>query len=480
MHVMRHTLTTWLWCDPVVLAAVALGCGAPDHAVANALNERAGDERHAGQPDGAAEAQRSTPQTVLERPGSPPANPTIDPRLAPVVEWMRSRAVSLEHPTRIASALANARVVGLGEATHGQHESFEAKRALTMELVRAHGFRVVAYEASAARARACDAYVQGASDDATAALQGLGMLVWRVEENAALLDDLRAWNRAVSPSDRVRIVGVDVQDPAAAAERLAELVRGRSIELADRALSIAPGIDAAVQRLWSGDIAEYERLSQLAQSVLDDVEAQRETFGASADEAALRARELRLAIGMYHSQGGRDRALAEMLVAQLRDGERAVWWAHDAHVACGALRYLGVDELAAGGHLRRALGDAYVSVGFAYGEGEFAALEQDPAGAWRFATYRTAPPPPGSLEEVLQLALGGSGFVDLRGAPNDGVVGAWLDAGHGQRWYGGYRIPADAYEQSGDAERLMPTFPRSDFDAFVFLERTSASRPTKP
>ncbi|MBK7874941.1 MAG: DUF2961 domain-containing protein [Planctomycetes bacterium] len=380
----------------------------------------------------------------------------------------------------IARALANARVVGLGEATHGQHESFETKRAITLALVREHGFRVVAYEASSARARASDAYVQGESDDLAAAMKGLGMLVWNVEENAALFEDLRAWNRSAAPADRVHLVGVDVQDPEAAAKRLAELVGAVLPDVAKSALAFAPEIEAAVPKLWRGETEEYERITKLAEGVLAAVEGAGDALGSAAGEAVLRARELRRGIGMHHSPGGRDAAMGEMLLDALEragPAAKAVLWAHDGHVTNGALRYLGSEEPATGGVLKRALGKDYVAVGFAYGAGEFHALAKDAAGTWGFTRYRTAPPPAGSLEEPFHRARPGSFFVDLRGAPREGPVAAWLDAGHGKRWYGGYGVPEDAFDQSADTTKLLPTFPRADYDALVYLERTTPSRP---
>ena len=420
--------------------------------------------------------------------------------LRPVVEWIRGHAlafdargldakgtVNADSPflvdpelAPIARALSNARVVGLGEATHGQHESFETKRALTLALVREHGFRLVAYEASASRARACDAYVQGETDDLAAALKGLGMLVWSIEENAALLEDLRAWNRAAKPAERVHVVGVDVQDPVAAAKRLAELVAVELPDVAKTAPAFAPEIEAAIPKLWRGETDEYERITQLAEGVVADVEAARERLGVVGDEAVLRAHELRRGIGMHHSPGGRDRAMGEMLLEELRragPSAKAVFWAHDGHVLHAPLRYLGSDELATGGMLARELGADYVAVGFAYGAGEFHALAKDDAGAWSFVAHSTAPPPPGSMEDAFHRARPGSFFVDLRAAPSAGPVAEWLAAGHGQRWYGGYGVPEDAFEQSKDATKLLPTFPRGDYDALVYLERTTPSRP---
>ncbi len=383
------------------------------------------------------------------------------------------------------AAWARARLVGLGEATHGQHESFELKRALSLRLIRKHGYRLVLYEASASRARACEAYVSGASDDLAAAMKGLGMLVWNVRENAAFLRDLRAWNESAKPEQRVHFAGIDVQDGDAAAARLAALIESVDAGAAKRARELASGIDTAIQKLWGGDTSEYERSSTLAQGIVDTVDAARERLGSAAAEAHARARELQLALRMHHSLGGRDRALAELALATLDAAgteARAVLWAHDAHVSRGTLRHLQSDELAMGGHLGAALGERYYALGFACGEGEFQALDRDPNGrdengSWGFRRYKIAPAPAGSVEATLAAARAESFLVDLRGAPASGAISDWLSAPHGYRWAGGYNVAADFFESSKDASKLMPMIPRVDFDGLAFLARTRAAEP---
>lgn len=377
-------------------------------------------------------------------------------------------------------AWAKARIVGLGEATHGQHESFELKRALSLRLIRKHGYRLVLYEASASRARACEAYISGASDDLTAAMKGLGMLVWNVSENAAFLRDLRAWNGTAKPGERVHFAGIDVQDGDAAAARLSQLIEAVDPDAAKRARELAAGIDGAIQKLWSGDTSEYERLSTLAQGLVDAVDAARERLAGAAAEARATARELQLALRMHHSLGGRDRALAELALAALdaAGGDaRAVLWAHNAHVSRGALSHLQSDELAMGGHLGAALGERYYALGFVVGEGEFQALDRDDKGSWGFRRYRIAPAPAGSIEAELAAARDESFLVDLRGAPTSGAISDWLSAPHGYRWAGGYNVPADFFESSKDVSKLMPMIPRVEFDGLAFLARTSAAEP---
>ncbi|MBL8693081.1 MAG: erythromycin esterase family protein [Planctomycetes bacterium] len=404
------------------------------------------------------------------------------PPMSPVAQWIAADAVDAERVGRdlgpIDARFAEARVVGLGEATHGQHEAFELKRRLTLDLIRRHGFRLVAYEASAARALACEEFIQGRSDNIEGAIAGLGMLIWNVEENETLLRDLRRWNEEAAPAERVHFVGIDVQDPTAAAQRLRVLMASPAAELAARVEALPARIEPAVAKLWSGDAAEYLSVSAEAAAIAAAVAELRVPI---APEAALRATELRHSVEMFRSPGGRDRAMAEMLLCALDaagEATKAVVWAHNQHVTKAPLRYLGSEELAMGGHLAAALGERYYSLGFLFGEGEFHANASDPAtGAWRFERYRLGPPPEESLEAPFAEARMEESILDLRAAPRLGAVGLWLDGAHGQRWFGGYNIPPDYAQAASDARRLPPTHPRGDYDGLVYLPRTTAAQP---
>lgn len=405
-----------------------------------------------------------------------------------VVEWLRTAAVSLPErepvPTAIDKVFADVRVVGLGEATHGQHESFELKRKLTMHLVRKHGFRIVAYEASSVLARACDDYVAGRSADANAALRGLGMMIWMIQENAALLDELRAWNAAAAPADRVRFVGVDVQDAVATCDRLHALLEGPAPELAARAKPLGPRIEDARTTLYSGDAVPFDTLWAEIEALRTDVERAQEDLtskssSAVATEALSRARELSRCMSAARIAPGRDQAMAEVLLEELaRDGEssRAVLWAHNGHVTKGPLRYMQVEDPGMGGVLRKSLGDRYYAVGFLFGAGEFSALANDPQHGWGFQSYAIPEAPPGSFEAPFVAAGLPTAFVDLRVTPTSEAAVDWLDEAHGQRTYGGYNIPSDVEVASRDVSRLQPMVPRIDFDGLVFLPRTTSSR----
>jgi erythromycin esterase len=406
-----------------------------------------------------------------------------------VAGWIEDEAVpvsdlcgSTPSARRICRSFDDARVVGLGEATHGQHESFEIKRALTMHLIKHHGYRIVAYEASASRALACDAYVSGASDDVDAAMRGFGMMIWDIEENAALLRALRAWNQEATPEQRVRFIGIDVQDAAACTKRLAALLDERWPQEAAEVRRIGGSVDGAIQKMMGGDRSSYDELvrehlrlnERLQNTITQGGLAEREL-----KELRAVLREFEGVVQMALTNGRRDRAMAELLLAELEDSgpnAKAVLWAHNEHVTKSPMRFMASDELATGGHLAAALGQQYYAIGFAFGSGDFVANDVV-EGTWIYRTYGVDEPPIGSLEFPFAEVVRTASLIDLRSESGDDEVEAWKLAGHGQRWAGGYRVPEDIREISRDADRLLPTYPRQSFDALLFLPRTTPSTP---
>jgi erythromycin esterase-like protein len=99
--------------------------------------------------------------------------------------------------------LAGARLVGLGEATHGDHESFQFRSRLVQTLVRRRGLGAVLFEAGPAEIDPFDRYVIGALDTLPT---GREPAFWWTEEVRDLLVWLRAWNVG-HPDAPVRVGG---------------------------------------------------------------------------------------------------------------------------------------------------------------------------------------------------------------------------------------------------------------------------------
>src|SRR5205085_813731 len=85
-------------------------------------------------------------------------------------------------------ALADVRVVGLGEATHGSREFFQFKHRMIEFLIREMNFNSFAIEANYATCLKLNDFVLGGKVSRAEALQSLGFAVWQTEEMAALVD----------------------------------------------------------------------------------------------------------------------------------------------------------------------------------------------------------------------------------------------------------------------------------------------------
>src|SRR5262245_37514906 len=165
-----------------------------------------------------------------------------------VVAWLKANARPLAtvapegarselEPLR--AIVGSARIVGLGEATHGSHEFFAFKRRALEYLVAELGFTDFAMETDWTQALAVDAFVsdgQGDLDSAVKALSGL----WRTEEYRELLAWMRAWNADPAHARKVRFHGLDMGAPGPTGQRLKAYLARVDPEVGD---SVAPVID---------------------------------------------------------------------------------------------------------------------------------------------------------------------------------------------------------------------------------------------
>ena len=111
----------------------------------------------------------------------------------------------------------DARVVGLGEATHGTREFFQLKHRVFQYLVEREGFRTFAIEAKFEPSIEIDRYIRGGEGDVEALVNGLGFWTWDTEEVIELVRWMRAYN--ARGGDQLNFYGFDVQDGGGALKR---------------------------------------------------------------------------------------------------------------------------------------------------------------------------------------------------------------------------------------------------------------------
>jgi len=130
--------------------------------------------------------------------------------------------------------IGEARVVLLGEASHGTHEFYHNRAQITQRLIREKGFSAVAVEGDWPDAYRVNRYVRGASDDAFAveALSGFRRFptwMWRNTDVVEFIEWLREHNDAVpASSTKAGFYGLDLYSLHASIEAvLREIMPGR-------------------------------------------------------------------------------------------------------------------------------------------------------------------------------------------------------------------------------------------------------------
>ncbi len=345
-----------------------------------------------------------------------------------VLAALRTEAHPLTGDRRDYDALlalvGDARIVLLGEASHGTHEFYRERARITRRLLTELGFTAVAIEGDWPDAHRVNRYVrgQGRDRDGEEALRAFARFPTWMWRNADVLDFvgwLRTFNErrhhtarkagfygldlySLGASMAAVIAYLDEQDPQAAARARAryECLQPYAGEAAGYGQAVLLGVDEPCRRHVIEQLVELRRRAgeYLAR---DGMAAEDEYFFAE-QNAAIVANAEEYYRTMFGDRAGswnqRDRHMADTLdhlLAHLdRHGGRArvVVWAHNSHVGDARATEMGArGELNIGQLVRERHGRDAVSVGFTTYSGTVTAASDWGAEAERKRVRRALP-----------------------------------------------------------------------------------------
>ncbi|MGZ5037769.1 MAG: erythromycin esterase family protein [Usitatibacter sp.] len=357
-------------------------------------------------------------------------------------EYAQALVGSRNDHDRLIEAIGGARFVLIGEASHGTHEFYAERAAITRRLIEEKGFNAVAVEADWPDAYRVNRFVHGRGGDADAgaALSGFRRFPAWMWRNEVVLDFV-AWLRARNAAGRkAGFFGLDLYSMFTSAQSVLAYLDRVDPEAARRARARyacfdhfaedaqaygyatafgmrKPCEDEAIRQLvelrrqtgeyLSGDghVAEEEFFDaeQNAQLVIDAEEYYRTMFE-----------------GGVSSWNLRDRHMAQTLEALARHLDRRhgeakiVVWAHNSHLGDARATEMGRrGELNLGQLVRESHPRECVNVGFSTYMGTVTAASDWDAPA---QTKRVRPGLPGSYEELFH-STGSPRFMLLLHAP---------------------------------------------------------------
>ena len=333
-------------------------------------------------------------EAVAAKPqGTRPADESLARAIAERCETFDTiESVDLE---ALLERIGDARVVLLGEASHGTSEFYLMRARITQELITKKGFRFVSIEGDWPDVARLDHYVRHSEYPATewTAFARFPTWMWRNEETRGFVDWLHACNAKIEQEQRTAIYGLDIYSLYTSIRSVLEYLDKVDPDAAriarERYGCLTP---------WQSDPATYGHAALTGTfktcetdvvRILDDLLRKRSAVGYQDGERFMDAvQNARLVAdaeryyrimyyGSHASWNLRDTHMFDTLQALLAfhgPEARGIVWAHNSHVGdASATEMSGRGELNIGQLCREHFGEAAYVIGFGTHQGTVAA-----------------------------------------------------------------------------------------------------------
>ncbi|UCH85071.1 MAG: erythromycin esterase family protein [Candidatus Latescibacterota bacterium] len=403
---------------------------------------------------------------------------TVDPTIA---AWLKASVIpfatanagsGFDDLQPLKQVIGDARIVALGEATHGTREFFLMKHRLLEFLVKEMGFTCFAIEATWPESNLVNDYIHTGEGNPAALLAGLYFWTWNTQE----VLDMILWMR----ENRVSFHGFDMQFPAMAIDNVESYVARVDPANLEIYLVLYQNFKA-----YANDPRSYTSLTPQQKYVVRD--QLRQAYDMIVDRKDMY--ELRSSVKEYayalqsarvvqqgeelYSQRNSSYIMRDMFMAENtewileQEGPQAkiVLWAHNYHVSVDPN-----NQATMGTHLRNTFGDDMIVLGFSFFKGSFNAVEYDPwTGYGGLKKHTVGIPPEESYSYHFRMADIPRMMLDLRTIDFDSTATDWIPGPRPFRGIGA--VYNDDYALNYFYNAKLP----QEFDVMIYFEQTNES-----
>lgn len=380
---------------------------------------------------------------------------------------LKSSGLGAEGLEYIGRSASNARVVGLGEPTHGTSEAAAMKLRTLEYLITTQGFTTIALEEVIP---VCDIMNKLLMEPGAAVKDSLINLpmykLWKTQEMLALFN----WVSNYNAEHEIKFVGADMEDVKINSSRsklrdfgrlhnAAILLASKTIDLRVDSLLKQKGLSPAAMKhadQLREDLIAMEAVIASERQHIQDPEV------AFALNSYVNVCKQWLESRFY--EGRRDQFMADNLVHYLEahPREKVLLWAHNFHISNYSIK----GEKAMGAYLKEKLDGAYVAISITSAAGRYMATESWAQQKWN--AYPFEPAYKGTFEYVFGKAKSNFYFLNLKDSATKRKNAAWLGKPMKVLDLGFIHSPTeDDYKYYGPLSQL--------YDGVIFIRSTRAS-----
>ncbi|QOY91245.1 erythromycin esterase family protein [Paludibaculum fermentans] len=358
--------------------------------------------------------------------------------------------------------VGDAKIVGLGESTHGTSEFFRMKHRLFEYLATNMGFTVLAVEAGMPEAYRLNDYLLNGVGDPVSLIRGMQVWRWNTEEILDMVRWMREFNE--SGKGRLQFAGFDMQLVSGAIRNVLPFLERADPAFYSTAISAYAEAQVLNDAFYREVISSTRGIPVAAAviSVRQHLQEHRSDYlmnfdARTVDWALQNAIIVEQATQIAYGGISREQAMAANIewILQQNPGAKMVVWAHNNHIARSSY------GPRLGAYLDRAHGVDYLPIAQLLHSGYYNAKAEGDPGAY-YAQLST----PGTLEYVLHSTGMPMLALDLRKVATDDPASSWLLRDMEIRSTGLY--PSQLWTQTGTLT--------CDFDAVIFFEHTTPSK----
>lgn len=387
--------------------------------------------------------------------------------------------------------IGDAKIVMLGEASHGTSEYYTWRAYITQQLIEKKGFNLIAVEGDWPDCYRLNRYIKnytGAGKNAFDVLKEFNRWptwMWANWEIVALAEWLYQFNRILPANKKIGFYGLDVYSLWESMESIIQYLRKTD----PAALKVAEDAFRCFEPYWNDEGSAYARASQFVPELcqnevvqlLKEIQQKLPQYNTdyenvfSAEQNALvmvNAEKYYRAMiqGGPHSWNVRDRHMSDTMERLLKfhgEDSKIIIWEHNTHIGDARATDMAdegmynIGELARMNHQE----EGVVLVGFGSYKGTVVA-----GNSWNTEMkYMDMPPArKGSWEYLLHRADVNNKLLIMNDFMND----IFMENHIGHRAIGVVYNPV--YEQYGN---YVPTILPMRYDAFIYIDETNAVHP---